>query len=549
MLKFRTLSVVAILIAMLSIGGAISWTQEGEGAVKTVVYGTAESMESLNPLLAATITYWGTWFMVYDGLYTVGPGGKPVPDLAVDVDVSDNGKTYTFKIMKGVRFHDGTPLTAYDGEFTYNYVTEQELGYMYNCAEPIESVKALDEYTLQFKLKGRYARSWLEVTTFMQIPFWPKHIWEGITKEEALGELPLEKLIGSGPFQFVDFDPGVSLTLRAHDHPLLGRPKIDELVIREFATKSSAMEALKAGKIDMLDYVPPAAVSTLSQDPRISVKSVVSTFTDVVIYNSYRSAYEEGRKTHPHPALQDLKLRRAMDWTLDKQRLVNLAYAGYALPGTQWLSPAFGELTNTSLKPRGFDLAKARELLDEAGYKDTDGDGIRETEDGLPLRFDCWVSPEWGPDIGVFDLWSAWLKKVGIELNPSLMDGGTLWDALVKGNYDIASVPWQCSTADFQLHVPTCAAIDDGWSDTGYCNAEYDALYEAQRKASSFDERKKIIWKMQEMLYRDHPYNVLDYQQMTAAYRNDKMRGDLNLCDPLHQLMNRSFMSSVEKAD
>jgi len=545
MLKFRALSMVAVLI----ISGVIGWTQEREGAVKTLVYGTAESIRSLNPFLAATANYWGAWFMVYDGLYTIGPGGKPVPDLAVDVDVSDDGKTYTFKIREGVKFHDGTPLTAYDGEFTYNYIIEQELGYMYDYAKPIESVKALDEYTLQFKLKERYARSWLEATTFMQIPFWPKHIWETITKEEALRELPLEKLIGSGPFQFVEFEPEVVVRLRAHDHPLYGRPKIDELVIRGFATESSAIEALKAGEISMLDSVPPTVASALGRDPRISIVPVVSTVFDAVIYNSHRSAYEEGRKKHPHPALQDPKLRRAMSWTLDKQRLVNLAYAGYALPGTQLLSPAFGEFSNTSLKPRGFDLAKARELLDEAGYKDTDGDGIRETSDGLPLRFDLWVSPEWGPDITIFDLWSTWLKKVGIELNPSLMDCGTLWDTLLRGDYDIMSEPWQCSTADFQLYVLTCAAIDAGWSDTGYCNPEYDALYEAQRRARSYDERKEIIWKMQEIVYRDLPYDILDYPEVIVAYRNDKLRGDPNLIDPLHQLMNRSFMSSVEKVE
>jgi len=549
MLKFRTLSVVAILIAVLSIGGAISWTQEGEETVKTLVYGTTESIESLNPVLAATVNYTGMSYMVYDGLYTVGPDGKPVPDLAVDVDVSDDGKTYTFKIMKGVKFHDGTPLTAYDGEFTYNYIIEQEYGYMYNYTEPIESVNALDEYILQFKLKERYNRSWLEATTFMQIFFWPKHIWEGITKEEALSELPPEKLIGSGPFQFVEFEPEEVVRLRAYDHPLYGRPKIDELLIRGFASDPSAVEALRAGKISMLDYIPYAVTPTLSQDPRISINSVVSTALDAVIYNSHRSAYEEGRKTHPHPALQDPKLRRAMSWTIDKPRLVNLAYAGYALPGNQLLPPAFGEFSNTSLKPRGFDLAKARELLDEAGYKDTDGDGIRETEDGLPLRFDLWVSPEWGPDIAVFDLWSAWLKKVGIELNPSLMDCGTLWNTLLGGNYDIMSEPWQCSTADFQLYALTSAAIAAEWSDTGYSNAEYDALYEAQRRASNFEERKEIIWKMQEMVYRDLPYDILDYQQLIAGWRNDKMRGDPNLISPLHQLMNRYFMSSVEKID
>jgi peptide/nickel transport system substrate-binding protein len=547
MLKFRTLSVVAILIAVLSIGGAISWTQEGEETVKTLAYGTIEPIESLNPLLAATAVYWGAWFMVYDGLYTIGPGGKPVPDLAVDVDVSDDGKTYTFKIMEGVKFHDGTPLTAYDGVFTYNYVIEQELSFMYDYARPIEKVNALDEYTLQFKLKERYARSWLEATTFMQIPFWPKHIWEAITKEEALEELPLEKLIGSGPFQFVEFEPEVMVMLRAHDHPLRGRPKIDELLIRVFATTASAIEALKAGEISMLDTVPPAVASTLSRDPRISIEAVVSTMFDMVAYNSYQSAYAEGRKKHPHPALQDPKLRRAMSWALDKVRLANLAYVGYALPGTQLLSPGFGEFSNTSLEPRGFDLAKARELLDEAGYKDTDGDGIRETGDGLPLEFDIWVTPEYGPDIAIFDLWSAWLKKVGIKLNPAMMDYGTLWERELTGFFDMLSEPWQCSTADFQLYILTCAAIEAEWNPYGYCNERYDALYEEQRKTTSFEERKEIIWKMQEVVYRDLPLDILDYPQIIVGWRNDKIRGDLNLIDPLHQLLNRFFMSSVEK--
>jgi len=544
MRKHSLLLLAVTFLMMVSVFVSVAADAQEQG---TLIIGSSSQVDSLNPFTSVYQVYFGTLRWVYDFLYQMDGHGKPIPDLAKDVSISDDGLTYTFTIRDDAKYHDGTPLTAYDGEFSYNYIISNGLGFYTAYTAPIESVKALDDYTLEIKFTERMTESWLNYNTFMWVPFFPKHIWENKSADEALGEVPIEDLVGSGPFQWVEFKSDELIRLKSYDWTY-AQPLVDQVIIKMFASESTMVQALKAGEIDIALSVPEGTVNSLLELPAISVKSSPSYWIQDVIYNSYTPSYEEGRKTHPHPALQDPRVRIAMSWALDKALLINLIHVGFATAGNQWLPPAYGEMSNTSLDPIGFDLDKANQILDEAGYKDTDGDGIRETEDGLPLVFDLWTPND--TQINTGEIWARSLKDVGIKLNVSLMDSGTLWSHMpMVWDFDIAIWSWVGDPdADFLFSVLACDQVSDaGWSDCGYCNPAYDALYAQQRTAATFDERKQIAWKMQEILYNDMPYDVLFNVSWVDAWRNDNIKGNFELGDPSYSLLNKWFVLSVAK--
>jgi len=523
----------------------------------TLVIGSSILADGLNPFVEYEAIATMLIFDVWDGLYSEY-GTECVPNLFSDLTVSDDGMLYTFTIRQDREFTDGEPLTAYDVAFTYNMIIDNKLGMFTQYTNPFLSVKALDKETVEFKLKQFMSRSLLINTCFSKIPIVPKHIWEGKSKEEILEKkMPVEELVGSGPFTFADFEPEAYIKLERN--PMwtgtyrgeLGSPLIHTVLIKEYANSSAMVMDLKAGAIDVIRTIPPTLYSELEQIQNITLELLPAVWIDEIIFNSYTPAYEEGRTTHPHPALQDVEVRRALAWALDQELCTQVGLGETGEPANAWLSPDYyGEWCNSELPWRGYDLEKARSILDEAGYEDTDGDGIRETADGLPLEFDVDVVSYLSREVGECEIWARAAKKIGIKLNISALDSGTLWAEMPPNwEFDIAAWDWEGQIdPDFRFRILTCEQVStSGWSDSGYCNPEYDALYEQQRATTSFEERKRIIWELQEIIYNDLPYLPLSYQHECFAVRNDRVLIDPDI--PLSGtdgVLGKAFLVNVQ---
>ena len=530
----------------------IGTTADNNQPKSIVSIGSVQEIHTVNPLVELSLSYCALRRWIYDSLYKDGPNFTVIPNLAKEISVSNDGKIYTFKIRKNAEFQDGTPLTAYDIAFTHNYIIKNQMGFYTEYTDPMEEVKALGPYTLQIKFEEKINRTWLDYNTFFWVPILPKHIWEHITKEEALGELPLEKLIGSGPYQLIEYKPDEVIRLRAT--PKAKKElnlKVDEIIFKMYANTPSMLQDLKAGNIDMVDQVPEKVASLLEKIPTITLYTGPALNRDYVAFNSWPNAYGKGKKKHPHPALKDVKVREALDWVLDERMFAKVAHGRYATPGNAWLAPGDGEFQNTSLKPRGFDLDKAKQILNEAGYKDTDGDGIRETKDGLPLIFDVWFSSTsyYAYDADVASLWAREAKKVGIKLNISAMTNETLTTREMSGDYDIVIWAfWGEQDPNFILSVLTSGqAFESGWNETGFSNPEYDRLYKQQREAASFEERKNIIWRMQEIIHEEIPYIAYAYRMVVGAIRNDRVKINPAFAGAVRDLLGRVVILNMEK--
>jgi len=529
----RVLKIGSLLIAaalVFSFACAPPGAEEGAEEYKAVTVGSLSFPDTLNPFICGTNSYMGMTEGVYEKLYMPVPGGEALPDLAEEIVVSPDGTIYTISLRHNAQWQDGVPLTAHDVAFSYNYIIDNEMGFFTMFTEPLVEIKALDDYTVQMTMRDAVNRDWLNNNTFLFTPILPQHIWENMTLEEALGDLPLEKLIGSGPFQFVEFarDEFVRLRVMPQAKEELGMD-VDEFILKFYPETAMMVEDLRAGNIDGATIVPTELLPMMEEMPEINLHSRAANCFDEVIFNLWPDAYEEGRETRPHPALADVRIRKALDWTLDEEVAARVGYGEYCTPGYSWLGPYYGDYSNTEMECRGYDLDKARQILDDAGYLDTDGDGIREDAEGRPLEFDLQV-PSYKPhQQDVAAMWVPEAAKVGIKLNFLVGDGDTMWaDMTPEGKFDIDVWGWDSfPDPSWLLSLVLCEqSVEGGWGETGFCNEEYESLFKQQIVAETHEERVEIIWRMQEILHEEVAYIVYCYHGDYDGFRNDRWELD-----------------------
>jgi peptide/nickel transport system substrate-binding protein len=213
-----------------------------------------------------------------------------------------------------------------------------------------------------------------------------------------------------------------------------------------------------------------------------------------------------------HPALRDARIRRALAMTVDKKRLAGLIHLGFARPGLSVVMDGTPFYYNDQIKRYGFNPQGANKLLDEAGWKDSDGDGIRD-RDGQALEITLLVI-------------SRWWKDIGIKLNLQSADGGTILAQLFP-DYKHDMYLWGFSgQPDPNFSVLIYLSNQRGkWNGAGYENPAYDALFEEQVRAVDSEKRRELIHKMQAIHYQDSPSIVLYYMTAIGAYRADQLAG------------------------
>ncbi|HEV3397716.1 MAG TPA: ABC transporter substrate-binding protein, partial [Actinomycetes bacterium] len=245
-----------------------------------------------------------------------------------------------------------------------------------------------------------------------------------------------------------------------------------------------------------------------------------------------------------HPALKDKRVRQAIAHAVDKQALVDRVLGGYGSPATGVIPSLYADLT---FQPGdgeafNFDLAEANRRLDEAGYKDTDGDKVREMPDGSrPLKFRLFARQESNTSQQSVQFIQGWLRDIGIATEVKVVEENRLTEIIGQGEFDMFEWGWVVEPdPDYQLSTFTCGArrykqggdILANLSDSFYCNPEYDKLYQQQKVTIDPAKRAEIVKQMQKMLYDDAPYVVTFYYDELQAYRSDRFTGFQAQPDP-----------------
>ncbi len=518
MKKFLSIALLSVFLVTACGGG-------GQASVARI--GWAGSPDTLNPGTAVLSEAYIIFELVYDSMYELNLDGSFTLSLAESVTVSDDNLTYTYKLRDGIKWHDGQPLTAEDVAFTYNF-------YRDNADFPY-----MNGYTIYFDTIEATADNEVVITLTEAIPnidaqlvflyVLPKHIWEN--------EDPIEfenlAMIGSGPFKMVEYKQNEFVHLAANKDHFKTPPRIDEAIFQTFESNDALVQAIKTGQVDMITEMPATAAESLRAEANVEVvvgAPFAPTVTDIILNQiaPENCPTEEGGICSGHPALRDRTVRLAMAHATDKKKIIDVVQLGLASPGMTLIPDGLGVWFNDSLTDYEYDVAKANQLLDAAGYADTDGDGVREMPDGTnPLNFRLnWPSDSIDAP-RTAELLSEMWGEIGISLELQAVDPDALTAQCCPAfDFDIMIWGWGSDPdPNLLLGVMTTDQIPTGSSETGYSNPEFDALFAQQATELDKNKRIELVWQMQEIVHNDVVYIIPYYDPNIQAYRTDRFTG------------------------
>ncbi len=507
--------------------GLLPAADAAAGDPVTFTVALTNEVDSFNPFLGIEAESYEMWALTYDYMITYSMQDmSPEPGLATAWESSDDGLTWTFDIREGVTWSDGEPLTAADIAYTYNRILDggPESATWGSYLTSVTSVTAPDATTVVLKLKKANA-----VLPLLPIPIVPEHVWKDVSEKqvksygnEPSGSTPV---VGSGPFRFVEGTAGGS-TYRFEANPdyWQGAPHIDRVDFRVFKSDDPAVQALIKGEVDFVEGITPLQVKALQGKDGITAHNGDSPGFDEIGFNV--GAEDESGKPigDGNPALKDPAFRHALGYALDLDQIVSKAYQGAGKAGDVIVPPAYG---NWRWEPPAdqafsFDLDKAGQLLDEAGYA-LGGDGTRTMPDGSPLgTLRLFARSESKISINTMDFFKEWLADLGIDSEVSAMESNKLTNVILDGDFDAFQWGWYVEPdPDSMLSYMTCGQRGN-WSDSWYCNPEYDRLYKAQNGETDLAARVDDVKQMQQILFEDSPYLVTAYNTIGEAVRSDR---------------------------
>ena len=509
---------VAAALALAACGGSSGGSSGGQvkqGGVFRL--GTPSGIDSLNPFVAVQSDAYSTFEYIYPELVQYNPKLAFVPDFARSWQQSANGLTWTFHTQPNARWSDGKPLTAADAAWTFSTILKFQNGPTANSAgyvAHLKSATAPNPTTLVLTYSQPVANVLSQV---QQVPIVPEHIWaryatgNGKALTRFANNAPI---VSGGPFTLVKYVPKQIALFRRNPTFYGPKPHIDGLGLQYFGTTDAMITALKSNQLDGIESpVPPTAVAGLKAAHFVVPSSPGDQFDDLIINSN-------PKQDPSHRELLNPLLREAFDYAIDRTAIVSTSLLGHGSPGGSIIPPVTGHWSDPAIKPTPFDLAKAGQLLDQAGFK-MGPNGLR-IADGHPMSYTVIMPSDTTNNYGnrSFAIIQGDFRKIGVQLTPKNLDNSAAYNAITANNYrsfELSMWDWYPLTdPDFMLSVLTCGSWNV-WNDTGYCSKAYDQLYQAQGVATDPAKRQQIVYQMQQMIAAARPYLVLDYPDSIEA--------------------------------
>jgi len=477
--------------------------------------GITVEIDSLSPLISYSQIGYEVFSILYDSLVIIDENYEPAPGLATEWQLSENETEWTFKLRDDVSWHDGEPFTAADVKFTYELLLENELGMYSGYLVGISEIETPDDYTVVIKTEKPKANMLLN-----SCPILPEHIWSQVDPEDYM-TWPNEEPVGTGPFNFAEFRSGEFLKLTANDDYFAGRPAIDELIFVVYANTDTMAQSIRLGEIDAAINFSPNQLETLQDEESLdAISAVILGFTELS-FNAW-----DDPASQANPLLKDTTIRHAIELCIDKQSIIDIVYAGQGTVGSSLIPPdGFYHYEPPAAVYRGYNIDKANQLLEEAGYIDLNGDGIRQDSNGNPLEFTLTLRADNTDEVQAGQMIAGGAAEAGIKLNIETVDDGLLIDKIYSGDFDMFIWGWGTDLDPTTiLNVMTTNQIGN-MSDSNYSNERYDELFIEQQTIMDPDERREVVWEMQQILYEEAPYIILFYDNSLQAVNTDKWTG------------------------
>jgi peptide/nickel transport system substrate-binding protein len=452
--------------------------------------------------------------------------GTLVKEVAESIDMSSDGKIYTIRIVSGIKFHDGYPLTAEDVAFTINMLRNYSWAYYYGVFRNVDRAEAVDQRTVKVYMKmvdAGFVENALSVMNIM-----PKHIWEPKFRELGDGVAKyspsLKELVGSGPFIIVDYQPDQYVAYKANENYWQGRPCIDQLVMSFIGEASVALLSLEKGDIQTYSgFIGPETAPRILSNPNLAIHVYQSDFY-----------YHWGLNNRKWPFNISL-FRKALAYAVDYNAIINTLLMGYGIQGSPGFVPPFGvhaKWYNPNLKYYTYNLTKAAEILDQLGFRDVDKDGWREAPDGSKFKFEIYPPNYDIIRVRAAEIIADSLAKIpggGLKAEVRVVEWATAWSLIRGGQVDtwlLGSGPgFDISWLQTRFHSKGSA----NWN--RYSNPEVDKLIDQLVSELDPEKRKELAWRIQEILADEVPAVNLYYRKFIAPYRLDVFDNWVRLVD------------------
>jgi peptide/nickel transport system substrate-binding protein len=471
---------------------------EGEAAAPafgdTFIEASIGEPSNLLPVLASDSASADIAGLVYDGLVRYDKDLRLEGDLAESWEISADNLTITFHLRPGVKWHDGAPFTAADVLFTYQLYIDPKTPTAYAEAyRQVKQAEAPDPHTFRVT----YAKPYAPALGSWGVNILPQHLLAGVEVTRS----PLSRApVGTGPYRFVEWTSGEKLVLEANPDHFRGSPYIKRVVYRIIPDLSTQFLELQSGGLDFMGLTP---IQYQTQTDTPAFRRQFNKYEYLAFSYTYLG-YNLRR-----PIFQDQRVRQALTFAIDKQELIDGVLLGLGQAATGPYKPDTW-VYNPHVRRYPYDPERAKALLAEAGWRDSDGDGILD-KDGKPLAFT--IVTNQGNDLRVKsgEIIQRRFREVGVDVKLRVIEWASfLKEFIDPGNFDATILGWSTGPEPDQYDI---------WhsSKTGprelnfiqFKNAEVDELLERGRRTFDQAERKQAYDRFQEILAEEQPYTFL----------------------------------------
>jgi len=472
-------------------------------------------LATVNPLIAQDLAAGYIIGLVFESLAQINPiDGTLAPSLADSWEISSDGLRYRFHLNPNATWHDGKPVTADDVVATYDALLAKDSlsANRATILSLLAGYKKIDDHTVELTSHGRIATFLDQVAT---VSIMAKHIWENVKYPDwpadpgSSGQDP-KRVIGSGPFTFVEWIQGDHCTLARNENYWLPDQKaiIDRYIYRVVADSASALSALKTGEADIVGISASQAPAFIKENPNLTITEYDTPHMYYYITNL------DGTKL---PFFTDVRVRQALVWAIDRDLVASQIFSGFAVraDGAQPpISPAYAPDRITSIYT--YDPAKANQLLDEAGWA-VGSDGIR-AKDGKRFSVEIFYTNSSVQNQQLIPYMQQSWKDVGVELTTTAMPFPTMLERLNKGDFALSLTGFSFEPDGNQgVMYRSDSFYPAGFNIAKYSNPEYDKLDDEQQRELDPAKRKDLMLEAANILAHDLPNVPIVFDKSIVA--------------------------------
>jgi ABC-type transport system substrate-binding protein len=469
---------------------------------------------------------------IYPLLTTTNEQGKPVPYLASKWSISADKLSWTFSLHSGLKWSDGQPITAADAAWTLNLIMHNSAAATANgsLVAGFKTVTAPNATTLDITTKQPEANVAYSLSI---IPIVPEHIWSSKVSGLSNFKNQATPVVGYGPWRLTGYTTNQYATLTANSGFFMGAPKFHTLIVQYYSNQDAAVAALRSGQLDSIeDSLTAEQFKSLKGQKNIAVYPQISSTWNAIELNPGAQTRTGRHFGNGNPALENMKVRQAIEMALNKKELVSKVWGGLAVSGQGYLTPGYPqfEWAPPASQQLNYDPAKANALLTSAGYK-MGPNGVRiDPKTHKPLVLRLGIHSDESSDAAMAPYIVEWLKAIGIQVTVQSMSFNELNSDLPKGDWDMLSDTWtENPDPTYLLSIQTCGVLPNnsganGNTDAFFCNPQFDKLFAQQQTEFDTTQRVQTIDQMQQILYQNAVDVIINYPDWLSAIRTNVVK-------------------------